>query len=422
MKKQTKILREIEIALIVVAIGFFIIWLTTRESLPKEIRIAAGVSGGQYNQFANVFAKPLGNITDRKIILVPTEGSNENYQLLKKGLVDFAIIQLGPNGLDDGYKVIAPLYPEVVQIIVHRDRGIDQIVKLTDKTIGVNVKGSGMHDVANKILAYAGLTTHVIKQEKDLSVLNEADGFIATSGLLNQEITRYMRSGKYEILSMFDAQGIALKEPFFEFYTIPRGFYKAGIPKKPIQTIATMSVLVAKKGTPDILVEMALEALYENNLRHEIPVLLTRGEAAVWSLYPLHLETREFFNPFEGIDVLANIMDSLAGFWALILAGSMAVAGLTKINKNIQIKKNREVLDIYLNRTLEVERQQVDVEDPNELKEYLNAVTAIKLEALQKITNKEIRSDRAFEDFLMQCDNLCQNIAWKLQYFRKSHQ
>lgn len=422
MKRQTKFLKGIEITFILVAIALLFIWLGTRETLPREIRIASGVEGGQYSQFAKFFAKPLGEITNRKIFVLRSEGSNHNYQLLKNGDVDLAIIQLGPTGLDDGHKVIAPLYPEVVQIIVRRDSNIDEISKLAGKSIGVNVKGSGMRDVANKILAYAGLTDDVIKKEKNLTELTVADGFLATSGLLNKKIAEFMRSGEYEILSMPDAEGIALKEPFFEYYTLPRGFYKSGIPKKPIHTIATMAVLVAKKDSPHILIEMALQALYETNLRHEIPVLLTRGEASQWSVYPIHPETRAYFNPFEGIDLLANIMDSLAGFWALILAGSMATAGIIRINKNRTIRKNKEVLDSYLNKTINVERKQIDIEDPDELKKCLDEVTAIKLEALQKLTNKEIRADHAFEDFLMQCDNLCQNIAWKLQYFRKSLQ
>ena len=52
--------------------------------------------------------------------------------------------------------------------------------------------------------------------------------------------------------------------------------------------------------------------------------------------------------------------------------------------------------------------------DVDELQEYLDKVTAIKLEALQELTEAEMRRDLAFSIFLDQCASLINKIQLKI--------
>jgi len=76
--------------------------------------------------------------------------------------------------------------------------------------------------------------------------------------------------------------------------------------------------------------------------------------------------------------------------------------------------KQRDRLDWFLSQTLLVEQQQMDTTDVDELQEYLDKVTTIKLQALQELTEAEMRSDQAFSIFLDQCAGLINKIQLKI--------
>ena len=57
----------------------------------------------------------------------------------------------------------------------------------------------------------------------------------------------------------------------------------------------------------------------------------------------------------------------------------------------------------------------METTDIDTLKSYLDRVTEIKLEALTRFTQEELRSDQSFEIFLLQCGNLISKIQMKIQ-------
>jgi hypothetical protein len=76
--------------------------------------------------------------------------------------------------------------------------------------------------------------------------------------------------------------------------------------------------------------------------------------------------------------------------------------------------KQRDRLDWFRSETLLVEQSQMDASDVDELQEYLAKVTTIKLEALQALTEAEMRGDQAFSIFLDQCASLINKIQLRI--------
>ncbi|MCH7995649.1 MAG: hypothetical protein IIB57_14560 [Planctomycetes bacterium] len=74
----------------------------------------------------------------------------------------------------------------------------------------------------------------------------------------------------------------------------------------------------------------------------------------------------------------------------------------------------KERLDDLLADTTRIERAQMDTVDTRELKNYLDEVTRIKLTALDELTHEDLRSDRMFLIFLMQCGNVINKIQAKI--------
>lgn len=410
--------------------GIFVLiamWWSGNKPLPSEVHIAAGIKGGQYYQLASLLKERFTKITGRRLVLHETNGSNDNFELLKSNKVDLAILQLGPSGIE-GYELITPLYPEMVQVIVRKNGGINSIAELAGMRVAISVRGSGMYSSAKELLSHEVLADQVQIQEQYVNAIEsmqELDGVIATAGLLNSDLNTLMQSGRYRLLEMPHAQGLALRQPFFSTYIIPRGFYRGGaqpVPATDINTIGTMAILAGRKNTRDELITLVLKAIFETDLNYRLPVLLNKQQAYEWSLYPKHPAAKAYFNPYEGIDLVASFMETLSAGKELIFA---LFAGLYLLRKTwnqrkkkqqeAMLSKQKEHLDIYLDRTIEIEREHIDVEDPKRLKAALEEVTRIKLAALEEFTNEDLRADKAFQIFLMQCANLSRKIQNSLQ-------
>src|SRR4051812_33423859 len=98
-----KLLHLIILALAATAllVVFVLVWYTSRETFPPEIRIAAGKQDGLYHTFAQQFAKRLHERTGRPVRVIETAGSDENLRLLREGGAELALIQtvsLAPEG------------------------------------------------------------------------------------------------------------------------------------------------------------------------------------------------------------------------------------------------------------------------------------------------------------------------------------
>ena len=122
--------------------------------------------GGAIANIENTVNKDAGfNITVNS-----TGASKENIMLISKGEADFAIVQ---NDVTDyaakgevlfdapveGVATVASIYPEIVQVVVAADSGINSISDLAGKRVSIGDAGSGVEANALQILEAYNLTT-----------------------------------------------------------------------------------------------------------------------------------------------------------------------------------------------------------------------------------------------------------------------
>ncbi|HET9296817.1 MAG TPA: TAXI family TRAP transporter solute-binding subunit [Candidatus Binatia bacterium] len=156
------------LALVVVA-GFVITYQYVGAPPPKVVRIATGSKNGAYYTFAQEYARLLASdgIT---LEVLPTAGSVENLELLKKGEVSLALIQGGSATKEDKERLqsLGSLFLEPVWIFTRKQSGIRRFLELKGKRVSVGVAGSGTHLLANQLLSAAGITetdTQLIQEE-----------------------------------------------------------------------------------------------------------------------------------------------------------------------------------------------------------------------------------------------------------------
>lgn len=420
----SRINRWMVIVPVALIVGSIAIWHLTKERLPGTIRIATAKQGGLYHEFGEALATSLSRRTGVRVEVVPTDGSVQNRELLLNNRADIAIIQGGSAPIDQ-LSVIAPLYPEVVHVVARRGEG-SRIVDLADKRVILGPKGSGMRKSAERILEHYALTESITDESGDyfgsLPGNPEIKGAIVTTGFMNRDLQDVLAAGEHHLMPL-DADAIDVKNAYFRATEIPRGLYRENppVPASSVPTVATTALLVVREDASELLVNAALPAIYNEGLGLQFATLISPRDAIDATPVPLHRSARSFFNPPDQIARVTAVMESLAAFKELSVA---LVAGIYLLwtryrriqeraqEQAIQIQKDR--LDEYLERTLTIERAQMDSEDGDELQKFLDQVTEIKLEALSELTHENLRSDQSFAIFILQCGNLISKIQMKI--------
>ncbi len=422
---RTSTLRKVVVAaLLVVLLGSLVGWYLSRQTLPRVIRIATAAQGGLYYRFGTLLEPYLSAHTGRQVVILATRGSVENRELVLAGQADLAILQAGTVAID-GLGPIAPLYHDVVHVVVRDDRGIAALGDLAGKKVAVGEQGSGMAISAAAVLDHYRLTSTTACPQYFMALAKDPslDGAIVTSGLLNPDLCELLAGGGLSLLPVPGDQALAIKYPFFRLATIPRGIFHENppLPGVDTRTVATTTFLAVGGDASDLLVTSVLQTLYDNHLEFVIPTLIRRSDAAQWNDLPLHPAARHFYQPFSGLGILANLMESLAALKELLFALG---AGLYLAWLQWQRMKSREHaallqaekdrLDVFLSETIRIERAQQETEDVLRLRALLDEVTAIKLAALDELTHEELRGDQVFAIFLQQCAYLASAIQAKV--------
>ncbi|MEM7350822.1 MAG: TAXI family TRAP transporter solute-binding subunit [Acidobacteriota bacterium] len=414
-------------AMSIVVIGSLTAWFLTRETLPEVIRIATAEEGGFYYQVGLAIEPLLEQRTGVDVELLVSRGSVENRELLLSGAADLAILQGG--AVDAGGLVaLAPVYREPVHVIARQGSGVTELGDLAGRRVVLGPLGSGMRESAKAILQHYRIELTPAEPTrgyfKDLLAESDLDAAIVTTGLLNPDLGRVLASGRFELLPILDAEALSIRHHHFHPETIPRGFYLEGPPVPPsdVPTVATTSFVAALGETSSLIVRATLEAFYEDDLRRRIPTMIPRQAASAWDELPIHPAAQSYYQPYGGLEILANFMESLAALKELVFALG---AGLYLLwasgqrgkqrqqERELQVAKDR--LDVFLNRTMDIERTQMEIEDPAQLKAHLRQVTATKLQALEELTHEELRGDVSFAIFLQQCGDLARKIQAKLE-------
>lgn len=411
-----------------------VLWFVAQERLPRSIRIATGAKNGQYYLCGEVLASSMKKGTAQRVKLLVTEGSVENQQLLAAGKADLAIIQHGAVPMA-GLAVIAPLYEDVVHVVVRKGRGIQSIHDLSGKNVVLGPGGSGMRASALEILDHYGVKPGALG-DKTASYFLELvddetlDAAIVTTGYVNADLKRLLADGTFELLTVDDAEAISIRHAHFAPTTIPRSLYGEGlaVPDRPLKTVATTALLVAGSEVPAPLVQEVVAALYEEyphreggDSQRQRSRLMTAADARQWAQLPLHPVTQSYFEPYKGLVLLKDFMESIvatkdllftlgAGFYVLWLWRRKFV----RRKNEAELAVHRRRLNALLDETIRIESKQMKTDDPKKLREYLDEVTRIKLRALDELTDEDLRGDQMFAIFLTQCSNLSRKLQLKI--------
>ena len=106
----------------------------------------------------------------------------------------------------DGLAGLAPLYPDLVLVIVRRASPIKSVEMLEDRSVSIGPAGSGMRSMSLELLGHLGVNPKTLRKQDlyftELLRDPELEAAIVTTGLLNTDLERLMRTRQFEILAI----------------------------------------------------------------------------------------------------------------------------------------------------------------------------------------------------------------------------
>lgn len=256
----------------------------SKANAKKDYILATGGTGGTYYPFGGAIANIWNTkIENMNVTAQATGASAENLRLINKGDAEFGTVQndvmdYAFNGTDmfageklSNIATIGTLYPEVIQIAVSEDSGINSIADFKGKRISVGDAGSGVEFNAKQILEGYGLTFNDIKKS-NLSFKESAeaiqngtlDGCFITAGVPNAALQELAFSAGLKLIPVSgnEAATVMDKYGYYTATTIPGGTYKGT--DEDVPALAIKATLAVSKNLDEDTVYEMTKALFEN--------------------------------------------------------------------------------------------------------------------------------------------------------------
>ena len=192
-----------------------------------------------------------------------TGGSVENLNRLKEGQIDLgfalavSIFESYHGGQDygeafDALRVVAPLYPNMVHVLVPRGSTATSLADMAGARISVGSAGSGTEEVARQLLGVYGLSYEDVDarfltfSESSSSLRDGAiDAAIISVGYPAAAVLEATTTGGARLLS-FEADRVEALQELYPYYApgvIPVGAYPGN--EADVTTVAMMNWIVA---------------------------------------------------------------------------------------------------------------------------------------------------------------------------------
>ena len=271
-------------SLLVIVSAFWVAARYIKPAPPDHITMATGPAGGAYQHYAEKYRAILAR-NGIDLTLVPSAGSVENLDRLRKGTTDVAFVQggiaigAGPADPDDDDSADAPiqslgaLYPEPLWVFGRKPiPDTVTLSALTHERIAVGPEGSGTRALALALLRLSGInpgdaTLSPLAGAEAAAALQrgELDALFVVAGPSAPIVADLLKRSDVRAVSMLHSEAFARNLDFVTPLTVPRGVIdiKADVPDHPIATVAVTANLLVRSDLHPALMYLLLDAASE---------------------------------------------------------------------------------------------------------------------------------------------------------------
>jgi TRAP transporter TAXI family solute receptor len=255
---------------LIVAAGFLVAYRFVGAPPPGVIRIATGAENGAYHAFAQQYARLLARdgIT---LELIPTAGTVDNLELLRRGEVSLAFVQGGCATEADRAELqsLGSVFLEAVWVFTPRASAIRRLNELTGKRVAVGPIGSGTQLLAKQLLdangvreSNATLVQIDTSEVMPLLMRGELDAGIVVAAAEAPIVRTLAEQTELELLDLDRTGAYGRVFPFLAPVTLDEGVLdlEGNIPPRDTRLVATAASLAARQDLHPALIPALLDA------------------------------------------------------------------------------------------------------------------------------------------------------------------
>jgi len=142
------------LAVVFVTVAASIVW--HRSNKNETLIIAAGPKSGLSFSLVQSITKVMKEDHFIDLQMIETRDGEEGTKLLEEGLVQFAVAQTKSLHGDEA-RLVASLYPDSYQLLVHQDSAIRHFTDLRGKKIAMQNKGGAEHEAFWELAKHYGM-------------------------------------------------------------------------------------------------------------------------------------------------------------------------------------------------------------------------------------------------------------------------
>ena len=247
---------------------------------PRRVTLATGPAQSAYAEFGTRYAKALA-ANGIEVVLVPSEGSSANLQLVREGKADLGFVQGGSAAQnregEDPLLSLGSLFVEPVWLF-YRDEAAKKIVstgvlnaltQFKGLRINVGTPGNGVPNLMNALFNVNHIEPADIK-------LSQLDQTAATVAFLNGELDALVFASAPESLMvqmLLQTPGVKLMDfaqneaysrrlPFLAPVSLPRGVVDlaSDVPAADVRLVAPTTTLLARNDVHPAILQLFSQA------------------------------------------------------------------------------------------------------------------------------------------------------------------
>ncbi len=336
------------VALGLVALAYW--WL--QPNPPRRVTLATGPAQSAYAEFGQRYKKALA-ADGIDVVLLESEGSSANLQLLREGAADLAFVQGGTGELqpDDAETLesLGSLFVEPIWLFYREDAArrvtpsgrLTSLAQLRGLRVNVGTPGSGVPTLMDRLLEANRVDparvrrTQLAQTPATVDFLaGRLDALVFASAPESLMVQMLLQTPGVRLMDFPQNEAYGRRFPFLSPVTLPRGVVDlaANVPPADVRLVASTTSLLAREGTHPALLQLFAQSAqtihggagwfnrardFPNTRHSELPIA-AEGERAINGSPPL----LQRYLPFW----LANLIERMWLVLGVLLAAMLPLS------------------------------------------------------------------------------------------------
>lgn len=248
---------------------------------PKRVTLATGPAQSAYAEFGKRYAEILARdgIT---VVLLPSQGSADNLQLLRDGKADLGFVQGGTSEArpedDTHLESLGSLFVEPVWLFYRKDAlpksagapaSLDSLTQLQGLRVNTGTAGSGIPNLMEKLLSsnkidLSSLKVSALEQTPATVAFLEGklDAIVFASAPESLMVQMLLQTPGVGLMDFPQSEAYSRRFAFLSPVVLPRGVVDlaANIPPQDVRLVAPTTALIDRKETHPALLQLFVQA------------------------------------------------------------------------------------------------------------------------------------------------------------------